>query len=169
MIVAPSRARGLKLRHKPVIVDYRCRAFTGAWIETNIALCGSMKDLGRAFTGAWIETVVSCFLGDISSGRAFTGAWIETDVFSPTNDWLVVAPSRARGLKQFPALLSALRILVAPSRARGLKQLSLPNIAESDNVAPSRARGLKRPDVKTKTTNCRRAFTGAWIETRSAA
>ena len=56
----------------------------------------------------------------------------------------IVAPSRARGLKQFAEVFSSATLDVAPSRARGLKQAMLDTVGRQE---------------------VRRAFTGAWIET----
>ncbi len=77
----------------------RRRAFTGAWIETEVF--ASMMKLvgGRAFTGAWIETFNRKWDDIRPRGRAFTGAWIETGDELITLFSGKVAPSQARGLK----------------------------------------------------------------------
>ena len=75
--------------------------------------------------------------------RAFTGAWIETSLDERMWTIKVVAPSRARGLKQVYSARSRSAVEVAPSRARGLKLLI--HLITNDSL--------------------RRAFTGAWIET----
>ena len=76
--------------------------------------------------------------------RAFTGAWIET----------------IHGPLSYPC------DSVAPSRARGLKLALKSAVEMPTDVAPSRARGLKRHDFLLALRYIRRAFTGAWIETR---
>ena len=56
--VAPSRGRGSKLnRTKEKRYTAESRPFTGAWIETTMALWGDSIEDGRPFTGAWIETL----------------------------------------------------------------------------------------------------------------
>ena len=61
------------------------------------------KFVGRPFTGAWIETAqMAAFLVSIAS-RPFTGAWIETMRYWIRCVAQPVAPSRGRGLKQFPS------------------------------------------------------------------
>ena len=55
--------------------------------------------------------------------------------------------------------------LVAPSRARGLKQVIKCLNLHTGQVAPSRARGLKPEKGDGKNELSSRAFTGAWIET----
>ena len=78
LVVAPSRARGLKLDSTESVEDAVSRALTGAWIETRVVDRVTAFAEGRALTGAWIETIRS--VGDADAGR-------------------IVAPSRARGLK----------------------------------------------------------------------
>ena len=90
----------------------------------------------------YVETIVSLK----ASSRAFTGAWIETLLGDYHHNTDGVAPSRARGLKQ-------------SERNQPIIELS---------VAPSRARGLKLQRSFRQSICCCRAFTGAWIETRSA-
>ncbi len=53
--------------------------------------------------------------------RAFTGAWIETILSVGFLFSVIVAPSRARGLKPPFENISTTIPHVAPSRARGLK------------------------------------------------
>ena len=121
--VAPSRARGLKRIH----YQFPARSHSR-----------------RALTGAWIETVVRSDLERILLRRALTGAWIET-----------------------PALMAHRRRgIVAPSRARGLKQDIEETYQVPQTVAPSRARGLKlQPRPVAHPHRSGRALTGAWIET----
>ena len=60
-------------------------------------------------------------------------------------------------------------ITVAPSRARGLKHHAPIQTTTAATVAPSRARGLKRTLSDSARGGIRRrAFTGAWVETRSS-
>jgi len=96
--------------------------------------------------------------------RALTGAWIETFKQSQLTEGILVAPSRARGLKHVPreqaesessraltgawiettsAAAKSLSMTVAPSRARGLKRGDGFALSHAAVVAPSRARGLK--------------------------
>jgi len=75
-------------------------------------------------------------------GRTFTGAWIET-------------AGRRTGRTGGQ---------VAPSRVRGLKRKSAPAVS-INAVAPSRVRGLKLLVGYLTQSDCRRTFTGAWIET----
>ena len=77
-IVAPSRARGLKLASEVAQLLAPCRALTGAWIETRTIPASASTRKRRALTGAWIETLLRV-----------------TRVLLPA-----VAPSRARGLKR---------------------------------------------------------------------
>ena len=101
----------------------------------------------------------------MAASRALTGAWIETGKSYFVVDWMVVAPSRARGLKHRHLhltlqtehsraltgawietkgiLAEAVSANVAPSRARGLKPVLVQLIRVQLIVAPSRARGLK--------------------------
>ena len=60
----------------------------------------------------------------LPDSRAFTGAWIETIIGQGAENRFVVAPSRARGLKQGVRQVVNDTSQVAPSRARGLKQIS---------------------------------------------
>ena len=158
----------MKLGHRLTVeAETQGRAFTGAWIETFAASPPPTRLPGRAFTGAWIETGQALcrdhiyqvapsrarglkleITGDIRTmlGRAFTGAWIETADDKNVCCLVVVAPSRARGLKLFEPLYGVRRTLVAPSRARGLKH---------------------RLWIGRLCLTTSRAFTGAWIETRS--
>ena len=139
-IVAPSRARGLKLCSQSRSPHQRPgRAFTGAWIETWASRksdrspgrvapsrarglkhrtdpIGGQQRLRRAFTGAWIETHGTASSSICSSCRAFTGAWIET-VYFYANRISFVAPSRARGLKRLAISLTV--ISSAASRLHG--------------------------------------------------
>ena len=76
--VAPSRVRGLKQIQKnhinPLSIS---RTLTGAWIETMISLREFLPGICRTLTGAWIETPADAFC----------------------LRYVVVAPSRVRGLK----------------------------------------------------------------------
>ncbi len=76
--VAPSRARGLKRAHRTRLARAGRRALTGAWIETNSrASCRGSRTC-RALTGAWIETSSWPSRWPCSGGRALMDAWIET-------------------------------------------------------------------------------------------
>ena len=79
-----------------------------------------------------------------SRSRALTGAWIETSDVKCVATLDIVAPSRARGLKQDNDSKWGHQVVVAPSRARGLKHSYANTIAGCPFVAPSRARGLKQ-------------------------
>ena len=89
------------------------RTFTGAWIETCIALpimrnssfapsrvrglkqvrvyFGSYYDRVRTFTGAWIETRQLLRTVPLVYVRTFTGAWIETSI-----RWIGIMPVPVR-------------------------------------------------------------------------
>ena len=54
----------------------------------------------RALTGAWIETNKIGLPSRVNTSRALTGAWIETRFNLEEASNLIVAPSRARGLKR---------------------------------------------------------------------
>jgi len=141
------------------------RALTGARIETNLAGQIASDRGSRALTGARIETTVISLRWKTSKRRALTGARIETGKGILVDGKRIVAPSRARGLKQDKGrlrhavggrALTGARIetgkpvcrrwtaRVAPSRARGLKLEYVAGRAAVAQVAPSRARGLKR-------------------------
>ena len=210
--VAPSRGRGSKRIGGAKIfgntasplhggVDRNCeilpaehldtsRPFTGAWIETFLAVIGHQPFACRPFTGAWIETARGSFWTSLNSGRPFTGAWIETLHCGPAGEGGPVAPSRGRGSK--PGALDAvasgarsplhggvdrnadagysiLQFPVAPSRGRGSKRSSLFSRAAGGRVAPSRGRGSKRVFARLHRSPDRRPFTGAWIETYTPA
>ena len=55
--------------------------------------------------------------------RTFTGAWIETCMIKCFGIFIVVAPSRVRGLKHLGKKKQKVGGMVAPSRVRGLKPL----------------------------------------------
>ncbi len=74
----------------------------------------------------------------VDQGRAFTGAWIETLHNQPFLGRLLVAPSRARGLKQLVWKRPVVTSQVAPSRARGLKHQK---IHEPRHLLESRLHG----------------------------
>ena len=96
----------------------------------------------RAFTGAWIETAIIAPNKKYPPSRAFTGAWIETSRPSCQALTVLVAPSRARGLKHRYKNLSM------PSYRRAftgawIETIIAMFIKKGEDVAPSRARGLK--------------------------
>ncbi len=96
------------------------RTFTGAWIET-IILCSFLFVFGRTFTGAWIETV-SFFCSGVSDSSTFTGAWIETPKQKQRLRLNFVAPSRVREIETWlNSKAGKSFVMVAPSRVRGLK------------------------------------------------
>ena len=76
--VAPSRGRGLKQMLMPQMLDFDCRPFTGAWIETTqsarrsetLPAVAPSRGRGLKLTPDVATTV--------AIGRPFTGAWIET-------------------------------------------------------------------------------------------
>jgi len=113
--------------------------------------------------------------------------WIETNFLESQVRALLVAPSRACGLKPDFATCGALaaagraltgvwiethnapsslpKTIVAPSRACGLKPARPPPAPTTTEVAPSRACGLKRCRRFFQRLRRGRALTGVWIET----
>ena len=163
--VAPSRARGSKLRKVRVTfggagsrphgrVDRNglekvwrqvigCRALTGAWIETPQYFTGcsagvTSRPHGRVDRNPQSPTQV---VGDAC--RALTGAWIETACRERLRHAATVAPSRARGSKRLSEPQISRPTGVAPSRARGSKHIVYTSPPVGLTVAPSRARGSK--------------------------
>ena len=120
----------------------RCRALTGAWIETFDAWIGDHDNKRRALTGAWIETELKSALLLVENSRALTGAWIETKRLAGTKQ-KDVAPSRARGLKL------ALLCKNQNSVRRALTGAWIETTESPHPLSPSKSRAL----------------TGAWIET----
>ncbi len=99
--VAPSRARGSK-QARAVERGERLASRLHGRVDRNSLRYLSLKSCpGRAFTGAWIETAEREPRLSRIHRRAFTGAWIETTPQSAPIAWGSVAPSRARGSKQY--------------------------------------------------------------------
>ena len=96
--VAPSRARGLKHLLQKQQRCLFCRAFTGAWIETSVVASSSQKLFVAPSRARGLKPAITSE-GTADFRRAFTGAWIETRIVSHYSARLKVAPSRARGLK----------------------------------------------------------------------
>ena len=97
--------RELKLCYESGLPIWRCRTFTGAWIETTW-LIWFFNASGRTFTGAWIETnLLNLFCGNFVSHLHGCVNWnIRNIIF---NFFFFVAPSRVRELKPFcPIYLS---------------------------------------------------------------
>ena len=66
MQVAPSRARGLKLRKRGRMLQKRPVAPSRArGLKRHTKTCGNEKQAGRALTGAWIETIFIMLLMDL--------------------------------------------------------------------------------------------------------
>ena len=84
---------------------------------------GAIKSKVRTFTGAWIETFLAMIYIPLLDVRTFTGAWIETNSHSPLPLPQQFAPSQVRGLKQAIRYWWRCKLLFAPSQVRGLKQL----------------------------------------------
>ena len=96
----PTRERGLKLRYhfaeiKPPLVA----PHAGAWIETPLTVCTSVKCLVAPHAGAWIETQ------EVQIGAI--------DVKS--------LPTRERGLKRIDLCTALFIDGSLPTRERGLK------------------------------------------------
>ena len=145
----PSRARGLKLA-APVATGAirKVAPFTGAWIETPVALISLPNGFVAPFTGAWIETRPCRWRRHRDRVAPFTGAWIET----PRNSgWLLALaasrPSRARGLKRSPRSAPRCPCRVAPFTGAWIETPTRSGSPATQDVAP---------------------FTGAWIETPEA-